>query len=693
MCQSEPQLWGGLPVAGWSPSYGVVSRPPHISDKEVRDVRIRAIAENSMKCFPSQAAVWPIILLAMASVARAQNQDPHVAYVYPAGGCIGTQTEVTVGGQHLDGVSGVHFSGGGVQATVIKHKKAFTQRQASQVREKLDEARKQLETTDEEGRTVGKRARREDIVKLALKKGLDAEKLEDFREYIKNRNDPKRQLNPQLAETVTLAVKVDVDAVPGKRDLRLKAAAGLSNALYFEVGELPEHREVEPNDITLADDTPYMPPVVLNGQIMPGDVDRFRFKANRGDQVVLAVDARKLVPYLADAVPGWFQATLTLYDSKGYEVGYSDDYTFHPDPVLFYKIPRTGFYGLEIQDSIYRGREDFVYRIALGRMPFITSIFPLGCRHGEKVTIELEGWNLSQRTLEFDSTGRHPGEFPINVRVAGLLSNSVPFVVDTLPECLDEEPNNTEQTAQVIRPPLIVNGRIDEPGDRDVFRFEGRKGGKVLIEVLARRINSPLDSFLKLTDAEGKQLMVNDDTVDRGEGLCTHHADSLLEVELPADGAYHVHLIDTQQKGGVAYGYRLRVSVRRPDFDLRVVPSAINARPGETKTITVYALRRDGFDGEISLTLNNPPPGLTLSGGPIPADKDEVELKLRVPGIPSEEPLKFAVDGTAKINGQEVVRPAVPADDTMQAFLYRHLVTTEELLVSVNKPKPKRGRR
>jgi hypothetical protein len=280
----------------------------------------------------------------------------------------------------------------------------------------------------------------------------------------------------------------------------------------------------------------------------------------------------------------------------------------------------------------------------------------------------------------------------MSIRGKRLLSNSLPFEVDTLPECRDAEPNNNRQNAQAIRPPVIVNGRIDEPGDRDVFRFEGRKGGKVAVEVRARRIGSPLDSLLKLTDAEGKTLMVNDDTVDRGEGLCTHHADSLLELELPGDGAYYVHLGDTQKKGGAGYGYRLRISARRPNFDLRVAPSAINARPGETKTMTVYALRRDGFDGEISLRLNNPPPGLTLSGGPIPGDKEEAELKLTVPGMPSDEPIKFAIDGSAKINGREVVRPAVPADDTMQAFLYRHLVTTEELLVSVVKPKPKRGR-
>ena len=49
-------------------------------------------------------------------------------------------------------------------------------------------------------------------------------------------------------------------------------------------------------------------------------MDRFRFRARRGQQVVIETYARSLIPYLADAVPGWFQATLALYDDKGKEV-------------------------------------------------------------------------------------------------------------------------------------------------------------------------------------------------------------------------------------------------------------------------------------------------------------------------------------------------------------------------------------
>jgi len=69
-----------------------------------------------------------------------------------------------------------------------------------------------------------------------------------------------------------------------------------------------------------------------------------------------------------------------------------------------------------------------------------------------------------------------------------------------------------------------VNGRIDQPGDVDVFSFEGRAGTEIVAEVMARRLNSPLDSVLRLTDTTGKQIAFNDDFEDKGAGLETHHA-------------------------------------------------------------------------------------------------------------------------------------------------------------------------
>jgi hypothetical protein len=204
---------------------------------------------------------------------------------------------------------------------------------------------------------------------------------------------------------------------------------------------------------------------------------------------------------------------------------------------------------LAIRDAIYRGREDFVYRITIGELPFITSIFPLGGKAGAKTTVELKGWNLPVTRMKPETRGKAPGIYPLSVRRGEWLSNRVPYAVDALADRLEREPNNQPKGAQAVKLPLIVNGRIDAPGDTDVFRFDGRAGQELVAEVWARRLDSPLDSVLRLTDAAGRELAVNDDAEDKGAGLLTHHADSRIQVRLPAKGTYYLHLGDAQRKG------------------------------------------------------------------------------------------------------------------------------------------------
>jgi hypothetical protein len=238
--------------------------------------------------------------------------------------------------------------------------------------------------------------------------------------------------------------------------------------------------------------------------------------------------------------------------------------------------------------------------------------------------------------------------------------------------------------------PTIVNGRIDRPGDEDVFAFEVSAGEVIVAEVMSRRLDSPLDSALRLVDAAGKQIAFNDDHEDKGAALHTHHADAYLRVKLPAGGQYRLHLTDVQRNGGPEYGYRLRISHPRPDFALRIAPSSINIRPGSTANATVFALRKDGFAGQITLSLQDAPAGVQLSDTTIPLDKESVMLKLRAPARGLDQPVVLHLQGTAVIDGRTIVRRAVPADDMMQAFIYRHLVCAQDLMLMTIRRAPNR---
>ncbi|MFC1499194.1 peptidase [Verrucomicrobiota bacterium] len=631
------------------------------------------------------------VFLAAASAAQAQLKDPHIGYIYPAGGQQGTVFEVTVGGQYLNGVTNVYVSGNNVQAEVVEHIKPLSKKQIGELGQKLRELRKLKQEAIKKGVEDGNKGGFETFRAFAQTLGLKDMDMEAFLELRKKLKDPKRQPNPQISETVIVRVTVAGNAKPGEYELRLRAQSGLSNPLSFQIGQWREYRENEPNDKEADNEIGEKTPVIINGQIMPGDIDRFGFKAKKGMHIVAEVSARKLMPYLADAVPGWFQAALTLYDEKGKQVAYADDYRFHPDPVLRYEIPADGQYVLEIKDAIYRGREDFVYRVALGELPFITSIFPLGGKAYSGTIVEIEGENLPVKKLKLNNSDKTQGVLPVFVRKDKQVSNYVPFSLNTLPECMEHESNNDQSHAQKVKLPLIVNGRIDCSGDMDVFSFNGRAGDRIVAEIQARRLGSPLDSMLKLTDVKGRQLAVNDDHEDKGAGLTTHHADSLLNVKLPKDGVYRLYLSDTQNKGGVSYAYRLRISTARPDFELRVTPSVISARAGMIVPITVYALRKDGFSSEIALELKDAPEGFKLHGGRIPADQDKIRLTLNIPSVPREEPYNLHLEGRAKIQDREICRAAVPVEDMMQAFLYRHLVPVQDWMVAVTgKKRPSR---
>ena len=662
---------------------------------------------------------WALFVLALAG--GLAGAAPHIGYVYPGGGQQGTTFEVTIGGQDLRSAKEALFTGRGVRAKVLRYAAPLSESRFRATTRKMQEMgaiRREANTVMMGGGAEGEGEAQPDqdrAERMHLRAAMMADKLETsmtllgiddpsprgFARYRRIYEDPKRQPNLQISEVITLQVTIDAQATPGARELRLKTPLGLTNQIYFQVGQVREYSEHEPNDLEPDSDALAckvddieLPnaealPVLLNGQIKPGDVDRFRLEVAKGTRLIAAVYARRLVPYLADAVPGWFQATLALLDPDGNEIAYRDDFRFDPDPVICYDIPRTGEYTLEVKDAIYRGREDFVYRILVGEVPYLTGIFPLGGQVGTETALEAEGWNLPDTAVSVDGRKRRPGVIQVSVSRDGLESNPLPFVLDTLPEQLESEPNNDPAQAAAVTLPIVINGRIDRPGDWDVFRLDGRAGDEVVAEIQARCLHSPVDSLLKITDEEGKILGSNDDFLDktghlhRGPGLTTHHADSLLTFKFPGNGLYFLHVGDTQHKGSSAHAYRLRISPRLGDFDLRATPSSITAGAGNTVPVTIHAVRKDGFDGDITLSLKDAPRGLQLDGGRIPAGQDKVRVTLTIPSSYPPHTFTLAMEGRATIGGKEVCKPVDPAENTMQAFLWRHLVLTEEWVVNV----------
>ncbi len=350
----------------------------------------------------------PILVLVgmlMASPSWGQN-TPYIGFAFPAGGQQGTSVHVRLGGQRIDGITDAVVSGTGVTAKLVEYRRQLSNQEVSLLREQLRELKREKAKKGKK-QTKADEAKQELIAKIEKR----------IKEWV------NRPACSALSSIAILEVTSTSDAEPGPRELRLMTARGMTNPLVFHVGQVPEvartpmltsqlqvlgkeylalrkrpDEEVEER-ITV--------PCTMNGQIASGEVNRYRFEARAGQRLVVSVNARELVPFIADAVPGWFQPVLALHDSQGNEVAFNDDYRYKPDPTLFFEVPEDGEYVLAINDAIYRGREDFVYRITIGELPFATSVFPLGGRVGDSVTVKMTGWNLAetQRTLSSDGAG------------------------------------------------------------------------------------------------------------------------------------------------------------------------------------------------------------------------------------------------------------------------------------------------
>jgi len=650
------------------------------------------------------ALIFQAPLLLTGVVAEAQQPPPRIGYVYPAGGRRGTEFELSFGGRNLKNVTSVDISGEGITGTVVRHLAPVNGKQRIKLQEELRLLRQKRQAAMK--KAAKDRSESAEAGKPGKRKGssLSAPERQRLGEIAAMLLDAKRRrANPAIAESLVVKLSLAADAPLGRREIRLASRNGLSAPILFFVGELPELSEAAASGAALLQKrrrkragpgslAPREPaltvktPVVINGQITPGDVDRYKFHATKGQKLVIAVGARALIPYLADAVPGWFQAVLTLCDAAGKEIVTVDDYRFNPDPVILHEVSHTGDYLIEIRDSIYRGREDFVYRISVGELPFLQSIYPLGGRAGTHTAVKLRGWNLSAKHSTIQPS--QAGITSVSIQGRGLTSNRLPFAAGTLPEATEREPNQSQAQAQRVTLPLVLNGRIDRPGDWDVFSFEGKRGETICAEVQARRLASPLDSVLRLTDASGREIAFNDDHKDPGQGLLTHHADSLLQVPLPETGRYFLYLFDAQQKGSEEHAYRLGISRLRPDFELRLTPSSLSLARGATQPITVQVLRHGGFSGEILIQLKDSPPGFKLSGGRIPANQSKLTMTLSAGAKHAVGLLSVELIGKAQIQGAEVIRPCVPADRVTQAFITKHLVRAAKLAVSLG-----RGRR
>lgn len=220
-------------------------------------------------------------------------------------------------------------------------------------------------------------------------------------------------------------------------------------------------------------------------------------------------------------------------------------------------------------------------RPCAGKPPTVTALFPAGARQGETASVTLSGtfdhWP-TKCWVDGDGLAVTPAEEKgvLSIAVAADARPGVrwfrvydqdgasalrPFVVGTLPEATEAEPNDDPRKPQKVDGPgVTINGRLAKSGDVDGFAVELKAGVTLTADVQAASpLGSPMDGVLQVVSADGFVLEQNDD-----------HAgmDPRIVYQAPSDGTYIVRLFafpaapdsSIRFAGGDAYVYRLTLT-------------------------------------------------------------------------------------------------------------------------------------
>ena len=144
------------------------------------------------------------------------------------------------------------------------------------------------------------------------------------------------------------------------------------------------------------------------------------------------------------------------------------------------------------------------------------------------------------------------------------------------------------------------------------------------------------------------------------DGGPTFGKDSRLAFTAPATGTYYVRLTDSRGTGSPLHAYRLTIAPPAADYELFVSPANPNVPRGGRVPVTVFAWRRDGFDGPIDVTFASLPDGVTATTGTILAGESSVSMTLSATEGAADVVVPLRVAGRATVAGRVVEREARP---------------------------------
>lgn len=450
---------------------------------------------------------------------------------------------------------------------------------------------------------------------------------------------------------VKIQLKIAADCRLGEHAMRVRTATGISELRTFFVGALPTIAEKEPNsDFKTPQTIPLN--VTVTGVVDNEDVDYFLIEAKKGQRITAEIEGMRLADTL-------FDPYVAILDMKRFELAASDDAPLlGQDAMASVIIPADGNYVIQVRESAYGGNGACAYRLHVGTFPRPTAIVPAGGKAGEEVEVRFLGDPLGEIRQKVKLPKSFDGKFGLFAEDKdGICPSPIPFRLCDFGNVNEIEPNNGHAQATPAQFPVALNGVIANPGDVDCFKFAAQKGQTFDINCFARRLGSPLDPVVLVSVFNGGVIAGNDDAFG---------PDSYFRFTAPETREYVITIYDHLGKGGVGYFYRIECSVVRPQLNTSIPKVALYSQERQTITVprgnrfaTLVSVARRDFGGEMVVSADGLPAGVTLSAENMAANLDVV-------------PVVFEAAPTAPVSGKLcdlIAKHADPKQNIQGGFL------------------------
>ena len=339
--------------------------------------------------------------------------------------------------------------------------------------------------------------------------------------------------------------------------------------------------EIEPNDSAAAATPVTLPGTFCGRMDRPQDIDWFKFRAKKGQVIEIRTFARRSIRSPMDP---WIQ----LRQNGTKHIASNDD-SGGPDSVIEFTAPADDDYTIFIRDQLYRGGDDFLYRIeATIRQPSLRIIAP-DRRFRVPTTVSLPRGN--RMAVLFNAQKRY-------------FDSGIKIQLDDLPLGV---------TADI---PEIPKGRNQVPVVLNVAPDANRCGQLVSVAGAGTAGDKPV-----VGDFNQRAILVQGaNAVD----IWGHDADRLA-MAVKDESPFSIELVQPNVP-----------IVRNGSIDLKVI-----------------ARRDEGFDGPITVRPIYNPPGVTCRNGvTIPAGQNEAKVYTTANGGAAMGPAPIVLLATASRAGQ-----------------------------------------